>query len=196
AGIRILDGDRGRIFDANPMLVGLLGQRRDDLIGKELWEIGLFEGADVGRAAFQTLQREGYVRYEGLPLRTRGGPGIEVEFIGNVYEADGRRVIQCNVRDVTGRKRAEEALRAAHVQLAARVRERPDELELLNDALKAEVAGHRRAEAARLELLQRLATAEEAERHRLARELHDQMGQHLTALGLGLKALRDAMPAS
>jgi signal transduction histidine kinase len=43
-------------------------------------------------------------------------------------------------------------------------------------------------------LLQRLATAQEEERRRLARELHDQTAQHLTALSLGLKSLRDASP--
>jgi PAS domain S-box-containing protein len=87
-------------------------------------------------------------------------------------------------------------LREARDRLEDRVAERTAELARLNEALTDEVARHRRAEAARLELLQRLATAQEAERHRLARELHDQMGQHLTALSLGLKALRDATPAS
>ena len=87
-------------------------------------------------------------------------------------------------------------LREARNRLEDRVAERTADLARLNGALTAEVAGHKRAEAARLELLRRLATAQEAERYRLARELHDQMGQHLTALGLGLKALRDATPAS
>jgi PAS domain S-box-containing protein len=195
-GILILDGDTGRIFDANPFLVDLLGYSRDELVGKELWEIGLFDHADASRAAIRTLQQRGYVRYEDLPLLSRGGQRIDVEFISNVYAVDGCRVIQCNVRDVTDRKRAEEALRQAHDQLEARVGERTAELASLNETLTAEVAGHRRAEAGRLELLRRLATAEEAERHRLARELHDQMGQHLTALALGLKASRDATPAA
>jgi PAS domain S-box-containing protein len=193
-GVLILDGDTGRIFDANPFLVDLLGYGRDDLVGKELWEIGLFEHADASRAAVGRLQREGHVRHEDLPLQTRGGRPVDVEFVSNVYEVDGRRVIQCNVRDVTERRRAENALLEAHHQLEARVGERTAELARLNETLTAEVAGHRRAEAARLELLRRLATAEEAERHRLARELHDQMGQHLTALALGLRALRDATP--
>jgi PAS domain S-box-containing protein len=87
-------------------------------------------------------------------------------------------------------------LREARDRLEARVAERTAELARLNGALTAEVAGHKRAEAARLELLGRLAGAEEAERHRLARELHDQMGQNLTALGLGLKSLTDAIPAA
>jgi PAS domain S-box-containing protein len=94
---------------------------------------------------------------------------------------------------------AAEALNAslleAHDQLERRVEDRTAELARVNGALTAEIEGHKRAKAARLELLRRLAGAEEAERHRLARELHDQMGQNLTALSLGLKSLKDAMPA-
>ena len=80
--------------------------------------------------------------------------------------------------------------------LERRVGERTAELARANEALTAEIAGHKQAEAARQELLRRLATAQEEERHRIARELHDQMGQHLTALSLGLKVLKDATPAA
>lgn len=78
--------------------------------------------------------------------------------------------------------------------LEMRVEERTAELARANEALRAEIAAHKLAEAARKELLQELITAQEGERHRLARELHDQMGQHLTALILGLKMVRDATP--
>ena len=46
----------------------------------------------------------------------------------------------------------------------------------------------KRSEEARTALLRRIVTAQEEERLRIARELHDQMGQHLAALMLGLKA--------
>jgi PAS domain S-box-containing protein len=48
------------------------------------------------------------------------------------------------------------------------------------------------AERTRTELLARLIFAQEDERRRIAREMHDQFGEHLTALGLGIAALRDA----
>jgi PAS domain S-box-containing protein len=85
-------------------------------------------------------------------------------------------------------------LREAHDQLDGRVAERTTELAVANASLRAEIGSREAAEAERLELLRRLATAHEDERRRIARDLHDQMGQLLTALGLGLKWLDDAIP--
>src|SRR5688572_2990401 len=106
-GILILDADTGRIADVNPFLVKLLGRSREKFLGKELWEIGLFQDAEKSRSAFKELQRKGYIRYEDLPLETKDGRYIDVEFVSNVYQADGAKVIQCNIRDITERKHAE-----------------------------------------------------------------------------------------
>src|SRR5439155_1721747 len=133
-GILLVDPHTGRVFDANPFLTDLLGYTRDELVGKELWEIGLFRDIESNKAAFRTLQEKGYIRYDDLPLSTKDGRHIEVEFVSNVYPVGSARVIQCNIRDVTDRKRAEDALRAAHDQLEARVRERTAELGHTNGA--------------------------------------------------------------
>jgi len=193
-GILILNADTRQILDANPFLLDMLGYAAGELTGKELWQIGLFRDIEASQVAFRRLQAEGYIRYDDLPLQTNDGRHIDVEFVSNVYLVGKDRVIQCNIRDVTDRKRAEDALQEAHNQLERRVQERTEELAQVNEALRAEVAEHGRAEAARQGLLQRLAAAQEEERHRIARELHDQMGQHLTAFSLGLKSLKDATP--
>src|SRR5206468_11954089 len=138
-GILLVDPETRRVFDANPFLTELLGYPHDELVGKELWEIGLFRDIEASKAAFRTLQERGYIRYEDLPLRTHDDRGIEVEFVSNVYPVGDTRVIQCNIRDVTDRKRAEAALRAAHAVLEVRVRERTAELGLTNGELKAEI---------------------------------------------------------
>ena len=90
------------------------------------------------------------------------------------------------------RRQAEEALRDAYNDLEQRVEERTRELSRVNENLQTEISKHKESEAARLELLRRLVTAQEEERRRISRELHDQTGQHLTALLLGLKTLNNS----
>jgi len=192
--ILLVDPTTRTIFDANPFIADLLGYTREQLVGRELWEIGLFEDIESNKAAFRYLQSVGYIRYDDLPLQTRDGRGIDVEFVSNVYDVGATRVIQCNIRDVTDRKRAEDALRTAYAGLEIRVWERTAELATINAVLESEIARREVAESDRRDLQQQLTTVQEAERRRISRELHDQMGQHLTALSLGLKFVRDATP--
>ncbi|MCX6928140.1 MAG: PAS domain-containing sensor histidine kinase [Verrucomicrobia bacterium] len=63
------------------------------------------------------MQREAYVRYDDLPLKTSDGRPINVEFVGNVYQVNGGKVIQCNIHDITKRKRAEENLKESRRRL-------------------------------------------------------------------------------
>jgi PAS domain S-box-containing protein len=112
-GILILQAETGVIDDANPFLIDLLGYTRDSIVGKKLWEIGFFKDIKASKKAFKELQTKEYVRYEDLPLETEDGRTIDVEFISNVYMVDSKRVIQCNIRDITVRKSAEVAVRAS-----------------------------------------------------------------------------------
>jgi PAS domain S-box-containing protein len=116
-GILILDAVNGQIVDVNPYLSELLGYSRDEILGKELWEIGSFKDIIASREAFETLQQQGFIRYENMPLETRADGVKEVEFISNSYIAGPIRVIQCNIRDITERKRAEAELRKANHEL-------------------------------------------------------------------------------
>lgn len=93
--------------------------------------------------------------------------------------------------DITGRKEAEEALRLARDELELRVQERTAALALANTQLANEVTERRATEGQVRELLGQLVSTEEDERKRIARELHDSLGQHLTALTLGLRAVQE-----
>jgi PAS domain S-box-containing protein len=116
-GVLILDAASGRIEQANPYLTNLMGYTESDLRGKELWEIGFFENSDACRRATLHLQKSGYIHFENLPLKTRDGRKIEVEFVCNKYAVGDQDKIQCNIRDVSDRKRAERALQSAEKRL-------------------------------------------------------------------------------
>jgi len=96
--------------------------------------------------------------------------------------------------DITTLKRAGAVLQEAHDVLERRVAERTQDLALANAALQAQIGELARGEQARQQLFRQLVTAQEEERRHIARELHDQLGQMLTGLILGLKALQDSVP--
>ena len=115
-GILLLDLENGRITDANPAMTTLLGYSHAEFLTKELWQIGVFADKDASDTAFQELREKRYLRYEDKPLQTAGGDTCEVEFVSNVYHENGHAVIQCHIRDISGRKRVERALNAALVR--------------------------------------------------------------------------------
>jgi PAS domain S-box-containing protein len=110
-GILILNADSGQIDDVNPFLTDMLGYSRKQLLGNKLWDIVPFKNVEASRAEFRDLQRESYVRYDDVPLETRDGRAINVEFVSNIYQVNGDRVVQCNIRDITKRRQAEEKLK-------------------------------------------------------------------------------------
>jgi len=134
-GILLLDANTGRITDVNPFLEDLLGYAHAELIGKELWEIGSDKDIAASQEAIRYLQNQDYIRYEDLPLQTKSGQHTQVEFISNAYVVDGRRMIQCNIRNITARKQAEARIGTALGELSATVAElqkRDKDMQLLN----------------------------------------------------------------
>lgn len=112
-GILILDAETGKIVDVNPFLIDLLGFSHDQFIEKSIWEIGVFKDIITNQDKFIELKKNEYVRYNDLPLETKDGRIIHVEFVSNVYLADNQNVIQCNIRDITARMVIEKELTIA-----------------------------------------------------------------------------------
>lgn len=173
----------------------LLGCSRDELIGKELFEIGLLKNEAASREMFQALKESREVRYEDLPLASQDGRRLEVEVVANLYDENGHSVIQCNIRDITARKQAEAAQR------------RMDVLTASNEKLKQEIIRRQAVEAAlrsseqgahqllaQSHHLQRklrrlshqILTVQEQQRKAISRELHDKICQLLVGINVHL----------
>ena len=142
-GILIIDPATRKIIDVNPFLVSFLGYTHAEFIGKELFEIGLLKDEAASQSAFEELRTTGYIRYDGLPLQTKDGRLVDVEFVSNLYREGDEEVIQCNIRDISARKKTESALnhakeqqRRRNVELEAIVGLRTAELQLSNAQLE------------------------------------------------------------
>jgi diguanylate cyclase (GGDEF)-like protein len=81
----------------------MLGYSHAEFLGKKLWEVGPFADKTHSQEMFLALQAHGYVRYDDLPLKTRSGTIIPVEFVSNAYDCEGIEVIQCNIRNISER---------------------------------------------------------------------------------------------
>jgi PAS domain S-box-containing protein len=139
-GILILEADSGKVIDANPFMTVLLGYAHEEFLGKELWEIGLFRDIAESRAAYRELQEKSYVRYENLPLESRSGHQVEVEFVSNVYAEDHHQVVQCNIRDITERSRLQRQVQEQAAALADLDRRKDEFLAMLSHELRNPLA--------------------------------------------------------
>jgi len=127
-GIIILDAGTGMVADVNPYMIEMLGYTREQFLGKKIWDLGSFKDIIANQEKFLELQSKEYVRYEDLPLETIAGQKINVEFVSNVYLVDHHKVIQCNIRDITERKRTKGALTQEQNLLKAFMDNIPDNI--------------------------------------------------------------------
>jgi PAS domain S-box-containing protein len=183
-GIHTYD-TRGNFIETNPKLCEMLGYTREELLRLNVADLVPPEDLAAAPVRYDEL-RAGRTILTERRLRRKDGTLLPVEISGRMIRGG---VLQSIVRDISERRRAEAALRVAYDELERRVEERTSQLARANETLRAEIAERMRAEEARRELLLRLVTAQEEERRRISHELHDQMGQQLTAVMMGLKAL-------
>jgi len=126
-GILLLNADTAQIEDVNPYLIDMLGYSHEEFLGKKLWEVGAFSDRAESKEMFVKLQSTGYVRYEDLPLKSKTGEIIDVEFVSNSYNCEGTKVIQCNIRNISERKTAEAKLHR-HTQLYSALNQGNDDM--------------------------------------------------------------------
>ena len=188
----IIQDAGGRIEVWNPGAERMFGYTAAEAVGQSI-EI-IFTPEDRTRGAhlaeMKTAREQGVANDERWHLRKDGSRFYASGVL--TLLSDGGSIGYAKIaRDLTESKRAEDELRRASEGLEQRVAERTRELARANEALHVENAERRQVEKARLQLLRQLVRTQEDERRRIAREIHDHLGQQSTALRLNLEALKD-----
>lgn len=186
--IMLLDSE-GRYTDWNAGAEKMFGYTREEAVGRSAAIIFTPEDREAGapEQELRAADREGRAADERWHLRKDGSrfycSGVTVALrLGRGYAKIAR--------DLTAQKRVQDEMERAGEELERRVRERTAELAEANSAMREEARTRRRAERERLALMRRIVTTQEDERRRISRELHDQLGQSLTALRLKLEGLK------
>jgi signal transduction histidine kinase len=145
------------------------------------------------RSALERVGRGEHVNAFETVRRRRDGSVVDVSLsVSPVLDSRGR-IVAASVsgRDITERKRAEDELRELNADLSHQVDEQTEELQQSVEQLRAEIARRGRAEERLRALNSELLMTEERERRRLARDLHDGLGQTLTVAAMRLATLRE-----
>jgi two-component system sensor histidine kinase UhpB len=170
----------------------LFGYTAAEAIGQSIFLIIPEDRIAEEHDVLARLRRGEKVDHFDTVRRTKDGRSVHISLtVSPIRDASGHVVGASKVaRDIDERVRAQELLKRAHEELESRVRDRTAELASAYEALRLEMIERRHAEQQRVRLLTRVVLAEEQERRRIARDLHDQLGQHLTALRLTLEMLK------
>lgn len=139
-GVLLMDPATSKITDANPFMTHLLGYSHEQLLGKQLYEIGLLKDEAASREMFRNLKKDHQVRYEDLPLENKSGKHQEVEVVANVYQENGHSVIQCNIRDITERRNSEVLLQRNEALFSALIERAPVGVYVVDDSLRFQQA--------------------------------------------------------
>jgi PAS domain S-box-containing protein len=187
AGIVRSDAN-GRLVFVNQAFCEMLGVPEPELMSKTIWMFTHQEDVEDDQRFYNRLMEKGipfhvetrFIRRDGSVVWVTVSTAPILDELGKPHSAVSVVV------DISERRQAEEELMELNSELENRVRERTFELQTANAALNES--------RERLQILsQRLVEVQEQERHALARELHDRVGQSLTALNLNLTIISDQL---
>ena len=177
-GILILDAGTGRIMDANPFMTHLLGLSHEEFLGRQLWEVGLLRDADRRQGVLHDVSDLGVIRWEELLVQSNAHPtGMDVEVVSSAYRDGENQMIQCRVRDITERKRANLSATMQAEELAVADRHKNEFLAMLSHELRNAIAP-----VANALMVLRLAQESESNVPNRARTLIERQVGHLSHL--------------
>ncbi len=167
-----VDVETGRIVQCNRTLLRATGQTRDAIMGRTLRDLHEAACWETLAHALQRLRDEDHVRDVELRLHGTGASVLEVSLsLAAIRDEEDNLYYRCTWRDITARRRAQDALH-----------QKQRELERSQAELRA--------------LTARLMTAQDDERRRISRELHDDVNQRLALLALEIDTLERDLPGS
>lgn len=184
---------KGIVENWNPGAEKIFGYSAEEMIGKSL-DIVFTPEDRAGNAPEEERSaalEKGRAADERWHLRKNGERFFASGVMVPLYD-QGRLLGYAKIaRDLTEQKRVGEQLQQSREELEKRVAERTKELKRSNETLREEIAERKRTQDERIGLLRKIVTTQEDERSRIAREIHDQLGQRLTALRLKIAAVKD-----
>ena len=183
----------GCIDHWNPGAERMFGYAEGDIVGRPVSLLFTPEdrAAGVDQEELRQARESGRASDDRWHLRNDGTRFFVSGITTPLYGSSDRVLGYVKVaRDLTDRKQWEDALQSAHNTLELRVEQRTTELAAANRILDIEVQERRRAEEQIRGLLGRIIGVQEDERRRIARDLHDHIGQQVVGLGLTLEALQ------
>ena len=183
-----------RLIYINPAAEAKYRVRASEMLGSKLGSLFRTEwldGNDPSEPA-ASIESNGFWHGENIHVSGDGRSFYAESMITKVKNLDGENAGYVSViRDISDRKRAEHELREANELLESRVAERTVELTETIELLEREMDARAEVERQRTGLLQRIVTSQEDERQRIARDIHDSLGQRVTALRLQIAAFKD-----
>ena len=181
----------GRIVSWNRGAENIFGYKPEEAIGQK--SAITFTAEDraegVPEKEMRTARDDGSAEDERWHVRKNGSYFFASGVMTALRDAGKLTGYAKIARDVTERIRFQEQIQEAKITLETKVGERTRELSESNKSLRLEILTRKESEQLRVALLRKIVNAQEDERKRIARDIHDHVGQQMTGLQLKLHAL-------
>ncbi len=199
--IFIIDAEMAKIIDCNPAASELFGYHKDEILGQTVDFLHVDGAAPqvFRRQLYQAVEKDGFLSDFEFRMKRKDGTIFPTEHnMMPLEDPQGGYIGWVSVlRDITMRKQAENLIQEAQVELEKKVVERTNEIIERKRAEKELEKRNRELKFSRERmrmLAQQVVTAQEEERQRISRELHDESGQALVGLKLSLDTIYNDIP--